>query len=84
MTSRIHFAIVTKNDLTTWSYNEPVWIKLNLFQHCPESNYYRYAICIQIASDKELKSPLNRYHRQIQVVLSSIRAQFHTKKLEVH
>ena len=70
MTPRIHFNIVNKNDLTTCSYDEHVWVKLNLFRRCPELNYYRYIICAQIASDEELKSPLNRYHRQIQVVLS--------------
>ena len=78
---RIHFAIVTKNDLTTCWYDEHVWVKLNLFQHCPESNYYRLIICTQIASNEGSKS-LNRYHKQIHVVLSSIRGQFHTTILK--
>ena len=30
MTLRIHFAIATKNHLTTYRYNEHVWVKLNL------------------------------------------------------
>ena len=81
MTPHIHFAIVTKNDLTTCWYDEHVWVKLNLFQHCPESNYYRFIICTQIASNEGSKS-LNRYHKQIHVVLSSIWGQFHTTILK--